>query len=691
MFGLGRYSTAGPLGYTPKHRPIQAVVVKLGINTETPAGARLTFGMLVVYVSHRGTCNVVSEAHGISRQNGSLSPVVATNGGVVSNIIMETDTGEQIPIIALPVNKVKGVDQRCIDAGMDDYFSKPAQNNELSATVESSSVDRTSRAASLRLRLSSRGTIILGLVLLVLAVYATSLTGAFIYDDHRVVQDSPLLGHWNSSTLKTIFTRDYWAAYHTGSDGPQSESLYYRPVLHLYEMGVYSLAGKNVFIWHLFSVLLHALATVLVMLVLHRSLEAAGIAEKHRLFLSAFAAGIFAVHPVQGEAVAWVAAFANPLVAVFSLGSFYCYLRYRQSSHQWLLIVSSLLLGAALFTKEVAVTMVFVVIAYELFIFHREASWLGRIRKMLPAVLPLTVVTLAYLAVRFGVLRAVVGRETNMNFPEDVSLVPVDNLRTLPALLMAYLRLAASPFNHSMMYDFGHVRSFGFTSFWLPLGFLLVAASLLVYASRRRRELCFASFWMIVPLLPHLNSNVFPGEEILHDRYLYLPMVGIALLLAMVMLKATSFLQLSGKGLATISLLTLIALGLSTAAENMQWRNDGVLWTHAAAYAPNSRIVHITLGHLAESRGDYDVALEEYDAARRVNPDTIDALNNAAFVLARQGRWPEATMNFERIVSLTPNKAVAHFNLSIAYGAQQRFGEAERERRAAASLQSKTF
>ena len=78
--------------------------------------------------------------------------------------------------------------------------------------------------------------------------------------------------------------------------------------------------------------------------------------------------------------------------------------------------------------------------------------------------------------------------------------------------------------------------------------------------------------------------------------------------------------------------------------------------------------------------------MREYEAALKLNPDIIDALNNSAFVYARSGHWPEATRNFERIVSLTPDKASAHFNLSFAYSVQKRYAEAVSEQRRAIEL-----
>src|ERR1044072_300799 len=80
---------------------------------------------------------------------------------------------------------------------------------------------------------------------LVIASYANSLSGGFVYDDHRLVLAYPLLGHYSVGTLKLIFTSDYWGAYNMEQAGEVADSLYYRPFYHLFEMLAYSLAGKN--------------------------------------------------------------------------------------------------------------------------------------------------------------------------------------------------------------------------------------------------------------------------------------------------------------------------------------------------------------------------------------------------------------------------------------------------------------
>ena len=525
------------------------------------------------------------------------------------------------------------------------------------------------------------------LALLVLSAYVSSISGDFVYDDQRVVLANPVMEHKDWQALAAIFTRDYWGAYHPNNANAPVESSYYRPFIHVYELVAFALVGKSGAGWHLISILLHALAAILVMLVLDKSLEAAtSLPQKSRRLLALFAAAIFAVHPVQGEAVAWISAFANPLGAIFSLSAFYCYLIYRDRRKFSHIALASLLLAAALLTKEIAAIGVLLIAAHELFIFNRQSTLKQKLRSAAKPVIAFGVVTGAYLAVRYAVLHGIAAEGRNLNFPEDDLFTLTDTIRTLPSLVTTYLRLAIMPFGHSMMYDFSYVRSFLSAGFWLPLCFLSMAGALLVWGCKRVPELRIAAVWMVIPLLPHLNTRVFASEEIVHDRYLYLSMVGVAFLLAVAAYKSADRLRLSSFGRLSFAAVILAALCISTITQNTQWQNEGILWLHAAAHAPHSRIPHLALGVLAESRQDYDCALAEYTAALNVNPDTLDALNNQAFVYAKLGWWDKAMANFEKIVGLTPNKAIAHLNLSVAYGAQQRAAEAAVEKQKAVDL-----
>lgn len=528
------------------------------------------------------------------------------------------------------------------------------------------------------------------LVLLAFAAFANAISGKFIYDDQRVVLRNPLLGHWDPATIKAIFTHDYWSVYNPQTADQSIDSLYYRPVYHLFTMAAYELAGTNAAGWHLISLLLHIAATLMALLVLEKTLAVGtALAAKERLLMAAFAAAIFAIHPAQGEAVAWISASANSLLAIFVFGACYGYLDYRERGRGRGLVIALFLSALAIFTKETAIVIPLIAAAYELVILNREHRLTGRIGAAVLHALPFAGIVAGYFVMRYAAMNIMIGQDHNLNFPEDASLTLIDNLRTLPALMLGYMKLALSPFNHSMMYDFGYVRSFSFTAFWLPLAAVLAVAAALVCLCRRMPEVKAALIWMVIPLLPHLNTRVFVSEEIIHDRYLYMSLAGFGLLVATFIIRAvrSGRLPFAGYRMVYLPAVVLLILLGGTVLQNKQWHDEEALWSGSADYAPNSRTVHLSLGILAEARGDYLGALHQYESVLETNPDVIDALNNAAFIYARHlGQWPQATRNFEHIVSLTPDKPVAHFNLSFTYAVQKRYADAEREQRAALEL-----
>lgn len=539
--------------------------------------------------------------------------------------------------------------------------------------------------------LSSRA-VVFALALLALIAFASAISGDFIHDDLFQIRNNQTLGHWDAATITRIFTRDFWASLRPELAGDKLDSLYYRPFFSLFLMIGYEVAGLSATGWHLIALFLHIAAVVLAFYVMDSSLAAACvIEEKERRMMAAFAAGVFAVHPAQAESVSWISGLVGPLSAIFLLGAFYCYLRYRKRASIWKRLTIVLLFALSVLTKESACAAILIIPAYELFIFKDGFEAGARLRAALTQALPFALVVFAYLALRYSVLNVLLGRSINLNFPDDASLTLADNLRTLPALLVAYAKLVFLPWDLSLMYDFGYVRSLSFASFWLPLLVLIAACVVLFRFSRRVPAVKLAVIWMVLPLLPHLSTRAFVSDEIIHDRYLYLSILGAGLLLGISAAQAvkSARLRLPAKSLVVAASVALLGLSLLTSLQNSRYQNAEALWQDAAAHAPDSRIVHISLGIMAESKQDPAGALREYEAALKLNPDIADALNNVAFVYARSGHWPEATQKFERLVSLTPDKAIAHFNLSFAYSVQKRYADALIEQRIAIELDPK--
>lgn len=532
-----------------------------------------------------------------------------------------------------------------------------------------------------------RSVIMITLIGVVIAAFANSVGNEFVYDDLPSIVDSPLMGNWDPAAIKLLLTSDVGSSFRMeqGVNGP-----YYRPVFLLFLMVVSAITGARPAGWHAASILLHALATVLVFLVLERAIRQLGRTTRSRS-LAALAAGIFAVHPLQTESVAWVSGLTGPLSGLFLLGSLYCYLTFREAiqNNRWKAVfaASLFLYVISLMAKESAIVLPLMILCYEFIASETDPVLSARRRAAAASLLaiPFAVVTVVYLGAR-SLIGFSYSVAPSANYPDDATLTLIERLQVLPMLAVSYVRLALAPVGLSPSYDLNHLRVPSMSSFWLPLAVLLAAAVAVFLVSRRRPVVKFAALLAIAPILPSLNVTAFPSGELLHDRYLYLSLTGAGLLIALLIEKAALQLKLSSAMRRIIAGIVLVSLLTATIAQNTVWTNNDVLWSHAVKHAPGSRVAHLWLGALAEDRQDLETALAEYNAVLEVDPRVLDALNNSAFVCAHMGRWDEAAERFERVASIVPANAMSHFNLAVAYAAQKRFADEAAELRAAIDL-----
>jgi dolichyl-phosphate-mannose--protein O-mannosyl transferase len=154
----------------------------------------------------------------------------------------------------------------------------------------------------------------ISLICISVLVFVSTLSFGFVYDDTLQVLDNPLIRSWQF--VGHDFTSNLWAQF--GS----SASSYYRPVFTSWLRLNYSVFGENPMGWHLTTVAAHAVATAMVFRIALRVLRVRSQAAIAGLF--------FAVHPVHVENVSWVSGVVDPLLVIFFLASFLCYLNFRK-------------------------------------------------------------------------------------------------------------------------------------------------------------------------------------------------------------------------------------------------------------------------------------------------------------------------------------------------------------------------
>ena len=161
-----------------------------------------------------------------------------------------------------------------------------------------------------------------------------------------------------------------------------------------------------------------------------------------------------------------------------------------------------------------------------------------RLRSALGAGIPFWVVVLLYLPLRIRALKGFAHPVTPLSLSQEIL--------TIPSVLLFYLRLLVWPSGLSCYYDTPYISIPSWDGFVLPAVLLALVGAALVFWYRRTRRsapeqakaIAFACVWMALTLLPVLNFRFLPESEIAHDRYVYLPSVGFAILVAMALRQA---------------------------------------------------------------------------------------------------------------------------------------------------------
>jgi protein O-mannosyl-transferase len=488
-------------------------------------------------------------------------------------------------------------------------------------------------------------------------VYVGTLRFDFVYDDHEQIVENFRIQSWRY--VPGYFTEHLWSHL-----SPKDPGNFYRPLFLLWLRLNHLAFGVRPAGWHFTTVLLHLGVTLLVYLLARRLLNDRGSAG--------LAALIFGIHPVHLEAVAWVAGATEPLLGLFFLSSFLCYLKRREGGRRRRLWgASSLVLFAlALLAKETAIALPFLVLAWE-WIFGRAAGEpaslatarstseqkaplmmtaplrsLGRLAVVLA---PYVALSAAYLALRLRVLKELSHAFTPLPFHTL--------LLTAPSLLWFYFRNLIWPSGASAFYDLPYVTAPGLSQFWIPAAAVAVAAMGLAWWSRHSRAIAFASLWMLVPILPVLDVRVFPEGDIVHDRYLYLPSVGLAIIAAcaVVRLKAAlpKWLGRQATQAAAVIGLTLL-VGFGAVEQSLSWADDLVLSYRGIRVAPRSVYAVNNLANAMLARGHPDQAIGLYEKALRLRPNFWESNYNLGLVHYKAGHLEDSERYLNRAIQINP-------------------------------------
>jgi len=484
------------------------------------------------------------------------------------------------------------------------------------------------------MRPAGRSAGILLVVLISIAVYANTLWNGFVYDDTVQILENPWIR--DLRYLPDILGSDVW-----GFLKDPGLSKHYRPLLNLIYSLDYRLFGLNPSGFHLTNMLLHAGASSLVFLV------ALALSGSRR---TAFIAGIlFAAHPVHTEAVAWVACISETSLAVFYLLSFLLYIKEKPA-------LSGAAFFLALLSKEVALTLPAVLIAYDLSLrgkpFRERFS-----ERYLPHILAAG----AYFAMRVYATGLTPGF-----IPKHAELTVWQYFINALLLFAGYLSKLILPIGLNAYHALNPVYSIteprGIMSVLVLAGF--TAAAIIC---RKRNRAFFISLALIAaPLLPVLYIPAM-GENSFAERYLYLPSAGYVIILAVFLerLRGLPF-KKAGYAVSAIFILIVLLYSASAVKRNTAWRSDITLWEDAVGKSPDHHVPHSELAFSYEMEGRLDEAVEHYKISLSMNPLHVIGHNRLGMIYLKQGLPDLAIEHFDYAIALKPDVPVYYYNMASA-------------------------
>lgn len=413
--------------------------------------------------------------------------------------------------------------------------------------------------------------------------------------------------------------------------------------------------------FHFTNVLLHALSTLVLFLFLSRATGA--------VWRSAMVAALFAVHPMQVEAVAWVGERKGVLSTLFWMLTLAAYLAYvrRRGFGRYLLVVLTFVLG--LMAKPMLVTLPFVLLLLDYWPLNRWGRSHAADASALPSVpsspesLPLLVlekVPFVLIALTWSVLTYVAEKQigalpTLGRFPLDV--------RIWNALLAYANYMGKMFFPVGLAAYYPHPGRTVAVGPALGAGLLLAVITVLVLGpGRRRRYLAVGWLWYLGTLVPVIGLVQVLSYR-MADRYSYVPLIGLFLMLTWAV---SDWAAARGWPRSALISITGVALGICVVRTWVQlgyWENDRELWEHAAVVTERNGMAHNFLGIDYARRGQVNSAEEEFRKAVEFDPEEHRFHYNLATQLRELARNEEAVVECRQAVALLPAAARYHFLL----------------------------
>ncbi len=472
------------------------------------------------------------------------------------------------------------------------------------------------------------------------------------YDDGLYVVENPhIKGNLTLENIIWAFSTGYAANWH--------------PVTWLSHMLDFRVYGLNPMGHHWTNLQIHIANSILLFLFFK---YLTGV-----LWRSALVAALFAIHPLHVESVAWVAERKDVLCAFFwilSMWAYTGYVRHPKKKYYVLLIILFIL---GLMAKPMIVTLPFVLLLLDFwplsrfqYMLHKQQIPIFKaIVCLVREKIPLFILSAASSLITFFV-------QQHGGAVSSIEYLPL-MARVTNAIVSytVYIGKMIWPLHLAVLYPF---REWHLLQVMMSGSLLLVLSGLAILNRRRFPYLITGWFLYLGTLVPVIGL-VQVGIQRMADRYTYVPLIGLFIIVAWGMADISAKWRYQKTVVAVFSSIILFFYMVCTWFQVGYWQNGITLFKHTVEVTHNNSVAYCELGHALDQSGKPNEALDPYFKALQINPNYAEAHNNIGVILACQNKDKEAIIHFYEVLRIDSGYAGAYYNLGKIFANQRRIKE----------------
>jgi protein O-mannosyl-transferase len=502
--------------------------------------------------------------------------------------------------------------------------------------------------------------ICIGIIAGTLVAYEPIRHNGFVnYDDNEYITENPHVnGGITRDSIIWAFTKPHASNWH--------------PLTWLSHMLDCEICGLNPPGHHITSVLIHTVNGLVLFWLLTRMTGA--------MWISAFLAGVFALHPIQVEAVAWAAERKTVLSGLFWLLTMAAYVRYARQPRLGRYVVVLLVFGLCIMTKPVVVTLPLALLLLDYWPLDR-VRWGHPAKNTKPA--ESNRKSAGWLIAEKAPLLAMSAFLSAMTFAAQTQRGIVPTLTKMPLdyrianMFLSYIRYIGkmiAPSGLAVCYPYP-LALLSDTPVIICGALFVLITVLSIFIGRRKRYVAVGWLWYVGTLVPTIGM-VQAGAQGIANRYMYIPMLGLLIIIGWAIKDFVVNRPRMKIAVTAMGVIALFSMLILTRMQVRHWRDNLTLFDYALKVTKDNPVAENIYGCSLFDAGRLDEAQQHLSNAVRISPVFTEARNQLAKVYLKEGKYDEAIANLYEIVRRNEGTAEIYYNMAAALEMQKKYDDA---------------